>query len=338
MTTFNRIPKETNQNGAKRKIGFELEFANLNIDHATALIMQLYGGEKEVFNRYFSKVINTELGDFSVKLDANILYEKKYGKAISLLNEISQNHLPDKQWEKGIEELLEKIFSSVVPYEIVAPPVTFDQLDRLEELRKSLYEKEAKGTEQSTFYAFATHINTEVPELNIETIFIYLKAFLLLYPYLLEKHKTNIARKLTPFINPFPKKYVRQILKSDHPPSVIEFIDNYHHYNPTRNRPLDLYPVLAVMDGERIHSFRHIGNVKKRPTFHYRLPNSSIHLSNWSLAREWNSWCLVEILAQEPDIRHEMTHRYLTIMRKNWYNPEHKWKEESEKWIREKLL
>lgn len=337
MDQFRKAPKLYNSEGEKRRVGFELEFANLKIEKASSLIKDLYGGEINYINRYFVEVNNTKLGDFSVKLDMNVLYEKKYSKVLSIFNEIIQNGDPDRQREKKVERILERIFRSVVPYEIISPPIEIDALDAIEKLRKSLYEQEAKGTEDSTFYAFATHINAELPALNMQSLFIHLKSFLLLYSYLLEAHQTNISRKLTPFINPFPKKYVNHIIQTHEKPSIDQFIDDYNQFNPTRNRPLDLYPVLAFLNEEKINKLKNVGKINKRPTFHYRLPNSSIHFSGWSLAEEWNSWCIVEELANEPDILAQMTEDYISVFQHHWYNPEKKWKEKSKQWVKEKL-
>jgi hypothetical protein len=41
--------------------------------------------------------------------------------------------------------------------------------------------------------------------------------------------------------------------------------------------------------------------IKARPTFHYRLPNCHIEDPDWSLAGEWNTWCVVERLAGRGD-------------------------------------
>ena len=70
---------------------------------------------------------------------------------------------------------------------------------------------------------------------------------------------------------------------------------------PTRNRPLDMLPLLAHIDETQVMAApveRHL--IKPRPAFHYRLPNCLIDEADWSLAEAWNDWLAVERLASDP--------------------------------------
>ena len=89
-------------------------------------------------------------------------------------------------------------------------------------------------------------------------------------------------------------------------------IDDYLRHNPTRNRALDLLPVLAHLDRDRVLSQaegKHL--VKPRPAFHYRLPNCMVDEADWTLASEWNRWVMVERLAGDPERLGRMSRRYL---------------------------
>jgi hypothetical protein len=91
---------------------------------------------------------------------------------------------------------------------------------------------------------------------------------------------------------------VRRVIDPDYAPDVARLAGDYLAHNPTRNRPLDLLPVLAFTDPGLLA--RHgLGGQKARPRpcLNYRLPNSLIDDPHWSIAAEWNRWVLVERLA-----------------------------------------
>jgi hypothetical protein len=126
----------------------------------------------------------------------------------------------------------------------------------------------------------------------------FLRAFLLLYPWMKRRHEVDLARAISPYINAFPLAYVRLILADPYPGEARQLIDDYLEYNPTRNRPLDMLPVLAMLDYDRV--MQRIGQqylVKPRPALHYRLPNCMVDEPDWTLAQEWNVWVAVERLA-----------------------------------------
>lgn len=116
-------------------------------------------------------------------------------------------------------------------------------------------------------------------------------------------------RYFTQFINPFPDAYADKILKPSYQPSMAGFMDDYLAGNPTRNRALDLLPVLSEVDLDRVKDRVNPDEkslVKGRPAFHYRLPDCRLGDPGWSIAGEWNRWFLVETVANDPDMRHEL--------------------------------
>ena len=72
----------------------------------------------------------------------------------------------------------------------------------------------------------------------------------------------------------------------------------YLEHNATRNRALDLLPLLAEMDEARVRARVNDPLIKPRPAYHYRLPNCSIERTTWSLAEAWNLWVVVEQVAE----------------------------------------
>jgi hypothetical protein len=101
---------------------------------------------------------------------------------------------------------------------------------------------------------------------------------------------------------------VRRLAEADYRPFLAELIDDYLAANPTRNRDLDLLPLLLFLDEARVRAVLPNEKINGRPAFHYRLPDSRVSDPGWSIAPEWNRWVAVERLAADPE-RLEMVGR-----------------------------
>jgi hypothetical protein len=319
-----KLPKilETDT-GSPRRVGFELEFAGLELQDAAKIIKDLFGGEVVENHRYEFEVRNTDLGAFRIELDARVLRKMAERDVFEKLG----FNIEQESFKNSIESFLDKAAKIIVPIEIVMPPVKIESISSLEQLRKKLQAHKAEGTKVSLMHMFGMHINIETPALNVETILKYLRAFLLLYPWLLQKLEIDISRKLSPFVDPFPKEYVFKVLDIDYMPSEKEFIVDYVKYNPTRNRPLDLLPILAMLDETIVESRLEGEKNRPRPTFHYRLPNSKIDDVNWTFTEEWNYWAAVEELAQKPEMIEKLAQLYVMRREKTLVSFKKEWVE-----------
>lgn len=331
---FKQPPELYNKEGKMRTVGFELEFADVDIEESVKIIRELYGGEIHKEHRFKQQVKNTSLGDFTVMIDLRLLHEKSYQKVLNKFN----INLQDIQWgennlEYEVESTMEQLIRKVIPYEITSPPIPLNNLEELDKLRKSLYEHHATGTKSFPTNAFAIHINPEIPAQDTETILRYMRAFFLLYPYIFKESKIDMARRVSSFISPFPAKYAEIVIKPSYKPELDTLIEDYHLYNPDRNRPLDMYPLFASVHKEKVDTYADIGKVNARPTFHYRLPNSLINQADWSLADEWNGWVLIEQLASDEDRLSQMSREYLDLSRSTMIGFDSKWTKQTEKWL-----
>ncbi|GAB3816387.1 hypothetical protein GCM10028895_11540 [Pontibacter rugosus] len=311
-----------------------MEFSNVGVEEAVQIVQELYGGKVEEAHRFSQKVVGTSLGDFTVEFDLTLLTEKNYKKVFNKLNiKLEDYKLEKGTLEDSVEDMLESVVGKIFPYEIAIPPVPCNQLGQLEKLRQALYEHRAQGTKAFLTNAFGTHINVEVPNTRTETLINYLRAFLLLYPWLLEAGKTDLARRVSPFIDPYPEAYAKLILNPAYQPDQEKMISDYHRYNPDRNRPLDMYPLFSALSQDTVNQFKDIGKVKSRETFHYRLPNSSISQPDWTLAQEWNYWVVIDDLANTPDKLEKMSQEYLHLKDNCLIGFDSKWTKETEKWL-----
>lgn len=296
-----------NQDGEKRRAGFELEFTGLELPQAAAFVQSLYGGEVVKKHRYRYEVTGTEWGTFRVELDAQNMRRLAEENAYTSWGIDFSKESPDR----SIEDILDRLAKTVVPLEIVMPPVPLDQVGQLDALRDTLQKNKAEGTRASIMHAFGMHINIECPALDAQTLLRYLQAFVLLYPWLLRRHHVDLTRKMTPFVDRFPEDYTLHILNPRYRPDIATLIADYLHYNPTRNRPLDMMPVWALVDPGAVETALDDKKNNPRPAFHYRLPNSQIDDPEWRLAGELGYWMEVERLAAAPDMITKLSRLYL---------------------------
>lgn len=301
-------PYKTNFEGKPRKIGIEIEFAGLDIEQIAEIVTGCVGGKPDFKDRYVCEINGTEIGEHGpvvIELDAAMLKDGKLTKYMDIMG------LDDPKISGSIEDFLSKAAASVVPMEIVTPPIPFDQMDYVEAIREALRKNAAEGTEFSILHAFGLHLNPELPSLDAPEIRDFLRAFLVMYEWLDEKHRIDTSRKLTPYIDPIPDEYALLILQEGYDPDVPTLIDGYLKHNPTRNRPLDMLPLFTFMDKERVLSVVDDGLTSSRPTFHYRLPNCEISNSDWSIAQEWNHWAVVERVAYNKEKLNELCANHL---------------------------
>ncbi len=292
---FQQPPRTHTDLGKARRVGFEIEFGGLPIAEAARIIHELCGGTIQPKHQYSCQVVQTRYGDFTIESDSRLLSELKYEKYLEQLGIESGSVL-----REGVAKIFERLSGTLLPVEIAMPPLPIGELEIADEIRRKLQEHSALGISSSIFAAFGMQINAEVPDLEASTILAYLRAFFELYDWLSSETDIALARKIAPFITPFPTTYQRMVLDPAYNPDLKSLLCDYLDFNPTRNRPLDLLPLFAHLDSELVFQYPVEKElVKARPAFHYRLPNSEIDDPSWSFAAEWNKWVEVEKLAEK---------------------------------------
>jgi hypothetical protein len=290
-------PKLTNYKGEERRVGFELEYSGLALPDVAHIIQTQFGGAVACINEFAYKVRGTEWGDFSVESDSSYLKDKKFEKILEALP-------VDGATKQNFTEKLSDQSDLIIPHEIVTPPIPLSQLDCVEELRAIIY-TETRQRERSTssLAPCGLHINPELSASDPRSILNILRAFTMLYDLLVERRKVAVSRRIWPYIAPYPQEYKDLILQPSYDPDMPQLIGHYIRYNPTRNRALDMLPIFAWLDEERVfaHSELELSLIKKRPAFHYRLPNCLLDDPDWRVADEWMSWVQIERLAAEQD-------------------------------------
>lgn len=272
----------------------EIELAGLELDQLAILIQETVGGRIIKKSDYEALVEGTHLGDVRVEFDAALFRELRVR---NFFEELETDILDDAD-KISLEKALASVAQWLVPFELVFEPLAVERLVELDQLR-AVIGQNAHGTNSSLLYAFGLHFNPELPDLRIETVLRYLRAFFVLYEELKQAHGIDPIRSLSGFIGPFPRDYILLVLNAKYRPTKEQFIDDYLRANPTRNRPMDLLPLLAQMDERRVRTALPEEKISPRPTFHYRLPNSRIDEADWSITQEWAIWMRVDQLAND---------------------------------------
>ena len=287
-----------NTAGKVRTVGFELEFSGITFRDTARVVCDTLNGK--VTDETAAEVcVQTDHGDFNIELDWDFLKTAAANAG------------------ETVDELLHplsKAAALLVPVEVVCPPLPVTSLTIMDDMVVALRKAGATGTEESLIAAYGVHINAELPALDAPTIHRYLRAFGLLQWWQIEANDVNLARRISPYIDLFEESYIKLLLTRDEP-DIATLIDDYLEHNPTRNRALDMLPLFAEIDADRVRATVDDPKIKSRPTFHYRLPNCQIDDPQWSLNASWLRWCWVDQLANDDASLQALGKDFLTADR-----------------------
>jgi len=310
---FLRPPVLHNERGEVRTVGVEIEFVGPSAEKTIQALQQALGGRLIEVDPHSFALKDSAIGDLTVELDSRILHPGKSGSS-------------GGGGLKGVLPKLAALFgfaaSYLVPCELVTAPTPIDRLQELDRVLDILRKLGARGTQDAPFYAFGLHFNPEIPRQDAETLTAFMKSFMLLNPWLRREVSPDRTRHLLGFADPFPTDYVRMVVSPDYWPDIPRFIDDYLAANPTRNRDLDLLPLLHHLGQERVRAALPNEKINGRPTFHYRLPDARVSDPGWSIAPDWNRWVAVERLASNREKLDMVGHTYLGFLGedKSWAN------------------
>ncbi len=321
---FAQPPKVNKDDGSPRMVGFELEFSGITLDDAVAALQSSLGGTLQSESAAERVLRVDSLGAFNVELDWAYLKRKA-----------AQNG-PEDEGTDWIERLSQAA-ALVVPVEVACPPIPVLDLAKLEPMVAALREAGAVGTEESLLAAYGVHVNPEIPRLDALTLGAYLRAFALLQWWLVDAHAVDATRKVSPYIDLYPESYLKRVLSASRS-TMDEIFVAYLEHNPSRNRALDLLPMLAEIDEKRVRGAVDDPRIKPRPTFHYRLPNCHIERRDWSLAESWNTWCVVERLADREDYLDELAAEFRAADRPILGVSRGDWTEFVDRWLKDREL
>lgn len=319
-------PRTINHDGGLRRLGIELEFAALSARDGALVVQRELGGTVVEDDPHRCRITSTSLGDFVCELDTQYAHPPEGNGSDGEARSTGQVL---RRLQDDLRTLFGDISSVIMPCEIVCPPLRIDQAQEIDRLVATLYSAGAQGTRASPFYGFGAQLNPEIAEGGIDWIVSVFKAYVMLSDWLRAVMKIDLTRRATAFANPFPKAYALEVTDPEYWPDQARFIDDYLASNPVRNRELDLLPLLAWLDGDRVRATVSDPRIKPRPTFHYRLPDSNFGQPGWGIMLEWNRWCVVERLAENRTLLDRMAVAYREnrdqVLAKDWALPASEW-------------
>jgi hypothetical protein len=319
-------PLRNNESGRTRRVGVELEFGGLGLDDAAHIVAAHVGGSLSQHGRYEKEVVGDAAGRWGIEVD--FAWLKELGR-----RELDPDATLTPLQEVG-EDALREASGLLVPVEVVSPPLSMERLGEVDDLIGRLRRGGAQGTGGGLLYAFGLQLNPEVPDTRPTTVLRYLQAFLCLADWLEKRAEVDLARRLTVFVDPFPKAYVRRVIDPDYGPDLAQLIDDYLALNPTRNRALDFLPLFLHLDEGRVRAVVRDPRVKPRPALHYRLPNCEIDVPGWGLGQVWRNWLQVEHLVAEPDRLRGVCAAYAAYLDRFLSGLLEKWDEEVTPWLK----
>ncbi|PAV25714.1 hypothetical protein CF392_09595 [Tamilnaduibacter salinus] len=320
-----RQPSATNtRDGEERRVGVEIELSGLDYEVLVKRAAELLGGSAHATGRYVSQV-ETSLGTFTVELDSDPIKDL----------DLQDDRLPESIQELGghAMDLIDYAAERIVPLELISPPLPFSKLDMVESLCDGLRASGALGSREALIYAFGLQLNPELPSTDAGTLINYLRAFALLYDWLKSRHQLDISRKFTPYIEPWHHDYIDLLMSEDYAPDLDRLMEDYLWYNPTRNRALDLLPLFAYLDRDKVTRHVQDARIKARPTLHYRLPDCDIDNPEWHFSRVWNDWVVLDNLACDARRLTALTEEFRDSRKIRFRNLATSWKERCHEWL-----
>lgn len=273
---FRELPHPETRDGQPRRCGMEIEFSGMDEATAAQIVARTLGGQVSQNGPHLHAVEGTDIGDVGVELDT------RYAK-------------PGHQL---VPESVLDAARVIVPVEIITAPLPPDQWDRVIDLTTALRDAGAKGTSDSLVAGFGIHFNPEITSYDDPYLIRTIIAYGLLEGWLREWRPLNVARRILPFVDPWPAHFIDALLlapKLD----LTKVAGLVHSHLNGRNYGLDLLPILHAHDPKGFAAL--FGTVASgaRPAFHVRFPDCRLDEPGWSIAGEWDSWWLVEALAAD---------------------------------------
>ncbi|WP_164870907.1 amidoligase family protein [Mesobaculum littorinae] len=274
------LPHPQDAEGNPRRVGVEVECGGLTEERLAGIATQVLGGSARRTAGYEFAVTDTSIGDLQVMLD-------------TALKDHAQTELVRRGLDMG---------RGVIPVEFVTDPILPTDLVHVDAFCRALRAAGATGTRDGAFLGFGVHLNVTAAGLGVDGVLPTLRAFALMEAWLRRADPIDASRRILPFVDPYPARFVDALAAPDAAGwDMKSLIDTYLRLTPSRNRGLDMLPLIRHLAPDRVQNeVDGASSIKARPAYHYRLPDCRIDDPDWSVTREWNRWVRVERVAADP--------------------------------------
>jgi hypothetical protein len=297
---FLPLPSPRDAAGATRRVGVEAEFTGIGARAAARALQAGLGGTVAEQDPHAFLVRGTEMGDLAVELDVRYAHPRAHGPELPL------------RLGPRAAAWLGSALGGVVPRELITGPLAVDALAGADRAVDLLRRAGAKGRGATWFGSLGLHFNVDPVRLDAPALVAVLRAFLLLEPWLRRAIAPGRGRRPAAFLpGQYPEAYVRRVVAPGYRPDLPAFAADYLDANPTRDRALDLLPILLHLDGARVRAKLPHEKIGDRPVLHHRLPRAHVGEPGWGIAPDWNRWVAVERLASDADRLDGLGREYL---------------------------
>lgn len=277
----------TAQGDAEAGVGIEVEFTGLSARDAAFALQAGLGGNVIREDAHAFELRGGAIGDLSVELDIRQAHPQRHGAALAINPGAT------------LSALFGTLVSPFVPREMILSPLPTGRLADVDRAIDILRHAGAKGDGRVLFGTLGLHFNIATRTSHIAEIRATTLAFARndakLRAFIGEDDKRLIAR-LAPA---FPVDYVKLLEARPSSQRPGDFIDDYLRYNATRDRALDLLPLLLHIDGPRVRRRLPYEKISARPVFHWRLPVARVGREGWSVMASWRAWLDIEAEAAQ---------------------------------------
>ncbi|MFD1912966.1 amidoligase family protein [Halodurantibacterium flavum] len=301
-TGFWPLPRACGPDGAPRRIGIEIEMGGLTEAEVSEIAQRLLGGDLEHRAPHKFRLTQSAVGTLRIYLDT--AYRDSMARMGRLGVDLARN---------------------VVPVEIVTDPLPPESLPEIERLRIALRDGGAAGSRTGIGHGFGVHLNPALAGTSAADILPVVRSFALLEDWLRMADPIDLTRRVLPFVHRYPRAFVDALARDGAAWGLEDLWPAYLDHNPSRNRGLDLLPIMAELAPALLLPLQdQLGKLSARPAYHYRLPDSRIDEAGWSIAYEHNRWVMVERVAASPRLLARLSsdwldHRqHLTSLRRDW--------------------
>ncbi len=313
--------------GEPRHVGIEIELQGIPVDRLVELVQGAIGGSIREVTRSEYEVDVPDQGTYRIEVDYALLKEMAQEEA----DADNGNDSPSRTLAI---DALDTLSSLVVPCEIVSPPLAMESIaEPMDAIVDAVRDAGANGTRASIVYAFGVHLNVEPTDMQAGTILSYMQSFVCLFDWIVWAGEIDLSRRVTPYINPFPRDYQAKIIAPDYRPDFPGLIADYLQFNATRNRALDMLPLFSSVDEKVVSGAVDDDRVNARPAFHYRLANSCVDEPGWSIAEPWGRWVKLEELAADKDALSVMCAEMLEDSERMLHPLDSRWREKVQRWV-----
>lgn len=275
-------PRPSTDGGAMRRVGLEIKFAGLSPGKAAEIVAGAVNGDCE------------RIGHDELRVDGGLL------AAVRLRFDPRLDGAGDDDQPGVLASLGHAVAKTIVPViELVTDPVPYRQMQQFNLAIDALRRAGARETAAFGLASFGTHLNVEIATTDVVWLTRMVKAYALSEMWLRQRLSPDLARRVTPYIVPWPLEYIDAVVADGYWPGLDRLIDDYLDYNPTSYRDLDLLPLFLSLDPPRVRAAGADAGVLQRRAFHFRLPTTRIAEDGWSPVAAWNMWVRVEELAED---------------------------------------